>query len=885
MGLKDTLRGLKTESSSGQAQHDDDSESTGPRVLIEGQDPTVDIVFLHGLTGKRDDTWTASDAKEPWPKLWLKEDLPQARVITYGYDADVMHLTKQAGLSSIREHAKSLISDLSNLRSALGSDTGRPIIFVVHSLGGLVCQDALLTCMNPNDDRDRKILDSTYGIMFFGTPHAGSGLAPFAEAVVSLVDFRLGNKPNRHVLEVLKSNSTVLANNENDFLTLVKRRLEDGPSPIALFVFLEELPLKHLGRRVVEPESAKIKGYDFANIHADHVGMTKFAKKSTSYERVLGRLRQWTTDIASNRGHDSRTNPPKERGAKRKFTDVTSYDREPNDPSLGTERYYKLRGSVKYFVRREALLQALDRACNAREENRSRVVVLQGMGGQGKTQIAIDYSHDCRRTRRFSAVFFLDASSEQSLRKGLVGLLDSLKQTGQIFEDNESRLQFVLDTIRAWNQRWLLVYDNYDTPKSFPNLHRDYIPQSAHGTVLVTSRFRELGELGEIISVPPMEPHEATKLLLTTIGATDEAILATDSTSCAHEVVQRLAFLPLAVHQAAAYIKRRRLALSHFLAAYETKKAEIWSQTPMLWTYDGTVYTTWELSYELIDDDDHMRARKGAMLTMLAFLDFRSISRELFNLPRTLSSSLDPNTDILGFVEPPWLRDVLSEDGAWNVRTLDDMLDDFRDLSLLQITERQKQGAFKISLHPLVAEWMKFRARKDGITEIQCLVQASVLVAACRKAMTETRGFALLSEGTRQEILKHQASCIANLDDFMSSTSPSDFNAELEAFLGQSLSVGDYRRQDSLVTSDDGIIRNRSDSTQREVLETIHDDRDSQMRIVMIEWLSSEPSEATFQSLRATRIRFTAQWLFGLQPYHTWLSGDVRFLLCTGPRK
>ena len=76
-------------------------------------------------------------AAEPWPKTLLASKLPNARILTFGYDADIVHFTKAAGQNTVRDHGKNLMSDLSMLRYQTKS-TDRPIIFVAHSLGGLV---------------------------------------------------------------------------------------------------------------------------------------------------------------------------------------------------------------------------------------------------------------------------------------------------------------------------------------------------------------------------------------------------------------------------------------------------------------------------------------------------------------------------------------------------------------------------------------------------------------------------------------------------------------------------------------------------------------------------------------------------------------------------
>jgi hypothetical protein len=118
---------------------------------------------------------------------------------------------------------------------------GRPIIFVAHSLGGLVCEDAIFTCNNPTSSAQRDILDSVRGLIFLGTPHAGSDFTMFATAVADIICFSLVKTPNKSILQVLKRNSEVLANIENDFLTLVRARAEGGRGHIKLYSFVEEL--------------------------------------------------------------------------------------------------------------------------------------------------------------------------------------------------------------------------------------------------------------------------------------------------------------------------------------------------------------------------------------------------------------------------------------------------------------------------------------------------------------------------------------------------------------------------------------------------------------------------------------------------------------------
>jgi hypothetical protein len=100
---------------------------------------SLSIVFIHGLTGGSTSTWRAKGASLPWPQRLLASDLSTARIMTYGYDADVVHPLVRAGQNPILVHAKNLVGDLRNKRDTQDSET-RPLIFVAHSLGGLVCE-------------------------------------------------------------------------------------------------------------------------------------------------------------------------------------------------------------------------------------------------------------------------------------------------------------------------------------------------------------------------------------------------------------------------------------------------------------------------------------------------------------------------------------------------------------------------------------------------------------------------------------------------------------------------------------------------------------------------------------------------------------------------
>ncbi|KAE8382644.1 Alpha/Beta hydrolase protein [Aspergillus bertholletiae] len=277
----------------------------GLKLLCGPNDGTIDIVFVHGLTGDRDATWTAPGAEEPWPKTLLPLKLPTARIFTFGYDAYVADWRGVVSRSLIANHAYNLLASLSSYRENDGTNE-RPIIFVCHSLGGLVCEDALFTSKQRPEPHLHNILRSTRGIIFLGTPHHGASLAKWADFVCRSIS--LVKQTNPEIVNVLKRESEVLARIQDGFHTMVR---SVGPPPIEVTCFYEEVPVLGVGL-VVPQDSAVLPGYVPIGIHSNHMDMTKFASvDDPGFVAICGELRRWSKDTGgatkSCHGDSSRT--------------------------------------------------------------------------------------------------------------------------------------------------------------------------------------------------------------------------------------------------------------------------------------------------------------------------------------------------------------------------------------------------------------------------------------------------------------------------------------------------------------------------------------------------------------------------------------------------
>lgn len=288
----------------------------GLTEVFSTPDPLVDIVFVHGLNGHPLKTWTADNGVF-WPRDLLPTHLGDSRfrVLTYGYDARVSAFTDGVGKDHIHHHAENFAARLYTNRSVNSCRTAsstheltlcqsnraveRPIIFVVHSLGGLVTKQCLIysrSIDHPNSEHLRSIYVSTYGILFMGTPHLGSDLAKWGTLLQSIASATLPRKffdSSSHLVEALKTNNETLQNINRHFNEILPR--------LRIYFFYEALPMDLKGTRqfVVDEASAAPNwpGVERMGIEKDHSHMCKFEdENSTGFAVVAETLSRYSLD-------------------------------------------------------------------------------------------------------------------------------------------------------------------------------------------------------------------------------------------------------------------------------------------------------------------------------------------------------------------------------------------------------------------------------------------------------------------------------------------------------------------------------------------------------------------------------------------------------------
>ncbi|KAI0552310.1 hypothetical protein F4679DRAFT_535245 [Xylaria curta] len=172
------------------SQHRSPSPSTsgfGLHIIHQPEHAVLDIIFVHGLGGHSRKTWSKDhDPSFFWPGLWLpsETDIGTARISTFGYNADWRGAAKS--ISNVTDFAKEILFEMRFGKDGSGRDLNfgaNPIIFVVHSMGGLVVKKAYL--LGLHDANYQQVTKGVSAIIFLSTPHRGTNLAKILNRVLA----------------------------------------------------------------------------------------------------------------------------------------------------------------------------------------------------------------------------------------------------------------------------------------------------------------------------------------------------------------------------------------------------------------------------------------------------------------------------------------------------------------------------------------------------------------------------------------------------------------------------------------------------------------------------------------------------------------------------
>ncbi|KAM5521100.1 ankyrin repeat protein [Fusarium oxysporum f. sp. phaseoli] len=252
------------------------------------QNHPVDIIAVHGLNGDAFSTWRHQPDGTLWLRDLLPKSLPGCRVYTYGYPSKIFSQSS----ARVQEYARNLLISLRDIRedSTIGK---RSIIFVCHSLGGIVFKQALVIAHEDNNLYG-EILKSIIGVVFLATPHRGSTVANFASVVGTIINtFRAtpsaGMGPRAIRTDLL--NHLIY---DSDALQDLNMSARNRLGNICVVSCYEDKPTAPLSSLIVNRASATlgIPNEEPIPMFEDHKSISRFSGETESYKKLAGALRR-----------------------------------------------------------------------------------------------------------------------------------------------------------------------------------------------------------------------------------------------------------------------------------------------------------------------------------------------------------------------------------------------------------------------------------------------------------------------------------------------------------------------------------------------------------------------------------------------------------------
>lgn len=329
----------------------------------------------------------------------LSPKLPEARILSYGYKAEVYSSPGDGSSDRILPHALTLVSDLYADRDLAGA-IDRPIIFICHGLGGIIVKRALAfsnTSTAKQVEHRRSIFTSTYTIIFLGTPHFGMEPAVFRA--------KSKQSPNRALsqfADALTKGSQLLQEINDQFAPLTKR------FSISCFWEQQKTDLGDFSAYVVDESSAAPAWEDVerSGIAGNHSEICKFAHGNHGgLKLILSACRRGCREapnIVRNRWIDDRARMKEER--KQEAQELIRHDSglaEDMDPLHIHNEYLMVpRSASTLFVGRKEtavmLRQKIIASSSRKVQHQHKIFVILGLGGSGKSEFCLKFVEDYR---------------------------------------------------------------------------------------------------------------------------------------------------------------------------------------------------------------------------------------------------------------------------------------------------------------------------------------------------------------------------------------------------------------------------------------------------------------------------------------------------------
>ena len=277
-----------------------------------------------------------------------------------------------------------------------------------------------------------------------------------------------------------------------------------------------------------------------------------------------------------------------------------------------------------FFLGRDELLVRLRSRLSASQAALGQPQAISGLGGVGKTQLAIEYAY--RFHQDYQAVFWVRADSSEALVSSYAAIATMLNLSEKDAREQEVMVQAVQTWLRS-HQQWLLILDNADELDQVSS----FLPPTLGGHVLLTTRTAVLGRLASRIEVEIFDLQQGALFLLRRSGllAPDVTLEHADPEDgpLALQITQELGGLPLALDQAGAYLEATGSSLANYLQIYHQHRIQLLKERRgQPFDHPEPVATTWSLAFHRVEEKNPAAAE---LLRFCAFLAPDAIPEEI----------------------------------------------------------------------------------------------------------------------------------------------------------------------------------------------------------------------------------------------------------------
>ena len=339
-----------------------------------------------------------------------------------------------------------------------------------------------------------------------------------------------------------------------------------------------------------------------------------------------------------------------------------------------------------------------------KESGSAKRVVLFGLGGSGKTEIAVHFAQQQRHC--YKAVFWVNGVDEMHMN---AGYRDICRVIGKIGGDNAYNPTWEAQCWLSSHRSWLLIFDNVDDDISIDVLRRKFLNVGMEGDVLITSRNPTTSAYWDGVEISDMETHEAVNLLHNITGRREQG-----EEVAREKLLRDLGPLPLAVDQASSYILATEMSLQEYHSLFRREKSRLLNQYPStLYNQESreTVMTTWGLSFQRVKSTDSPAA---TLMLILSTLSPTNITLEMLELGPLSLHHWAPNGEFEKLPkEQRWISSDMESVLGDQLR-LREAISALRKFSLIHY----KTDGKVIYIHPLVHYWASQELSSDPRKEM-----------------------------------------------------------------------------------------------------------------------------------------------------------------------